>query len=137
MNVNSCAAGLVARLYAVLMVLPCLFVAADARADKYAYGQDFARVGQSWADGGPPLAAAVPNLDSGDNQGERFHQQLAALEDSEGPYSDALAEPLTSLGRYYRASGDLEQATRMYRRALHLVRVNDGLYSERQMPVLR
>ena len=137
MNVNSYAAGLVTRLHAALMALLCLIVAVDATADKYAYGEDFARVGQSWADAGPPLAAPVPKLDSGVDQGESFHQQLAALEDSEGPYSDALAEPLTSLGRYYRASGDLEQATRMYRRALHLVRVNDGLYSERQMPVLR
>ena len=137
MNVNSCAAGIVARRHPVLILLLCLLAAADARADKYAYGEDFARVGHSWADAGPPLAAAVLYSDPGVDQSDSFRQQLAALEDSEGPYSDALAEPLTSLGRYYRASGDLEQATRMYRRALHLVRVNDGLYSERQMPVLR
>ena len=59
------------------------------------------------------------------------------LEVQGGPYADALAEPLAGLGRYYRDRGELEQAQRLYRRALHVVRVNDGLYSERQLPILR
>ena len=33
--------------------------------------------------------------------------------------------------------GDIVGSRRLYERALHLVRVNDGLYSERQVPILR
>jgi hypothetical protein len=36
-----------------------------------------------------------------------------------------------------RRSGDIARAQEAYQRALHLVRVNEGLYSERQVPILR
>lgn len=137
MNVNSYAARVAPQCRSLLLLLWCLLLAVHVRAEKYPYGEDFARVGQSWADAGPVLATADIRGASDAEQGDKFRRQLGTLEDSQGPYSDALAEPLTSLGRYHRANGDLEEATRMYRRALHLVRVNDGLYSERQMPVLR
>lgn len=66
-----------------------------------------------------------------------FHQQMEAMEIESGPYADGLAEPLGSLGRYYRQQGEYEQALEAYRRALHIVRVNDGLYSDRQVPLVR
>jgi tetratricopeptide (TPR) repeat protein len=113
-----------------------LLAAPAVWAGKYAYGEAFVRVGQSWADGGPvqgqPQSAARATQGDGQYQG-----QVDALEEAGGPYADALAEPLTGLGRHYRQQGDLQQALRLYRRALHVVRVNDGLYSERQMPILR
>lgn len=99
------------------------------------YGEHFVRPGQHWSDGGP---AANPGQASAESQADsQQRQHLAALEEQGGPYADALAEPLTSLGRHYRLRGDLEQARRMYGRALHVVRVNDGLYSRRQLPILR
>ena len=62
---------------------------------------------------------------------------MQLLEQGHGPYADGLAEPLTSMGRYYRQQGDYEQAVAVYRRAMHIVRINDGLYSDRQIPLLR
>ena len=66
-----------------------------------------------------------------------YQQQVAELERQGGPYADALAETLAGLGRYHRSNGDLLEAQRLYRRALHVARVNDGLYSERQIPILQ
>jgi hypothetical protein len=67
----------------------------------------------------------------------RYREQLQAAELDAGPYADALAEPLTALARGHRQAGDYARALAAYRRALHIVRVNDGLYSERQIPLLR
>lgn len=74
---------------------------------------------------------------SGPASAQPFLAQLQALEQRHGPYADGLAEPLTSMGRYYRQQGDYEQAVALYRRAMHIVRINDGLYSDRQIPLLR
>ncbi|MEE8495813.1 MAG: tetratricopeptide repeat protein, partial [Xanthomonadales bacterium] len=43
----------------------------------------------------------------------------------------------SSLGHYYRDQGKYDEALSLYKRALHVVRVNDGLYSERQIPLVR
>jgi hypothetical protein len=40
------------------------------------------------------------------------------------------------LGQHHYRRGDLDQSIAVYRRALHLIRVNDGLSSPRQIPVL-
>jgi len=124
------------RAVAAVSVLGLSLVAAPVCAGKYAYGEQFVRVGQQWADGGPVPLRSTTGSDTAADNGE-YQRQVADLEHRDGPYSDALAEPLAGLGRHYRHTGDLEQALRMYRRALHVVRVNDGLYSERQMPILR
>lgn len=138
MNVNSCPKPGAKRRFpalpALLFALLSIF-GSNSEAGKHAYGEDFVRLGKSWTDAGPQYPAVS---DQGSPaQRNDFQLQLAAVEEQEGPYSDALAEPLASLGRYYRNSGDLEQATLLYRRALHVVRINDGLYSKRQIPVLQ
>ena len=119
-----------------LLVSLLISAASPAWAGKYAYGEQFVRVGQSWGDSGP-----LQNLTPGDSRSPQedgdYQRQVAALEEQGGPYADALAEPLAGLGRNYRLNGDMEEALRLYRRALHVVRVNDGLYSERQIPILR
>jgi len=100
------------------------------------YGQDYVRLGQSWADGSPPSIPA-PREEYSDADESAFLEQIQIQELSGGPYSDALAEPLSSLGRYYRDQGKYDEALDLYERAIHLVRVNDGLYSERQIPLVR
>ena len=115
-----------------------MLAAMPAWAGKHAYGETFVRVGQSWTDAGaiqPPGDAPAGAGGAGDDG--LYQRQVAELERREGPYSDSLAEPLAGLGRYYQHSGDMEQALRLYQRALHVVRVNEGLYSERQIPILR
>lgn len=127
----------VGRLVLCLAALVMTGSSPSTLAGKHAYGEKIVRVGQTWEDAIPARYQTAQN-DGSDLQDEGvFEEQVAVLEEREGPYSDALAEPLAGLGRHYWRKGDLEQAMRLYRRALHVVRVNDGLYSERQMPILR
>lgn len=101
------------------------------------YGEYFVRLGASWPDAGPipsrPESAATRSAE----EAEEYRRRLAELEQQAGPYADALAEPLADLALLARQNGDIAEAQRHYRRALHVVRVNEGLYSERQVPILR
>ena len=61
-------------------------------------------------------------------------QRLDELETQQGPYAPGLTEPLADLGRSLSRSGDIVGAARAYNRALHVLRVNEGLYSDNQLP---
>lgn len=126
-----------AQLLSGTLLLLLLLGSASTWAGKYAYGEKFVRVGRNWADAGPVAGSTARERPARAQGDAAYQQQLATLEVQGGPYNDALAEPLTGLGRYHRDQGDLDQAMRLYRRALHVVRINDGLYSERQLPILQ
>lgn len=64
-------------------------------------------------------------------------QAIAVLEQRDGPYAPALYEPRTLLGRLYRDNGDYRRAAQLYRDALHAIRVNAGLTSAQQLPLLQ
>jgi len=66
----------------------------------------------------------------------RYLESIEAAEDAGGAYSAQLAEPLVGLGRAYQAEDKHPQAMEFFRRALHLSRINEGLYSPNQLPVL-
>jgi len=66
-----------------------------------------------------------------------YEKQLDGAARSGGPYAAGLTDPLMGMAQYYVQQGKLEDALDTYRKALHLVRLNDGLYSERQIPILR
>ncbi len=108
-----------------------------------AYGEQYVRLGQVWADGRPggerQGAGGDQREAAGTPPAERaaYGQLIESLEVDEGPYAAALAEPLTGLARHFRDQGDFEQAERLYQRALHVVRVNDGLTHTRQLPLVR
>jgi tetratricopeptide (TPR) repeat protein len=98
------------------------------------YGQDYFRYEPSAHDSG---SVGVPRVMDGHSEADKevYIKQLEALRG--GPYSDLQAEPLSALGGYYLDLGHYAQSLEYYRRALHVVRVNDGLYSERQIPLVR
>ncbi len=100
------------------------------------YGQDYFRLGQSWEDGSP-RGMPEPRQRNGGVDESAYLEQIQVQELSGGPYSDGLAEPLSGLGHYFRNQGKYEKALDLFKRALHVVRVNDGLYSERQIPLVR
>ena len=100
------------------------------------YGENFVRLGESWPDAGPVLSL-LESTPVAAQDGASYRQQVSELEREGGPYANTLAEPLAGLGRLHRQNGDIAEAQRHYQRALHVVRVNDGLYSERQLPILR
>lgn len=118
----------------------CLFLAAVLSSpfvsgqSPVPYGQDYFRYEQGAHDG---WSAGAPRVKGEQNEADKdaYLKELEALRG--GPYSDLRAEPLSALGAYYLDSGRYSQALEYYQRALHVVRVNDGLYSERQIPLVR
>jgi len=100
------------------------------------YGQDYFRLGQSWEDGSPRSMPEPRQKYDGIDE-SAYLEQVQEQELLGGPYFDGLAEPLSGLGHYYRDQGKYEKALDLFKRALHVVRVNDGLYSERQIPLVR
>ncbi len=99
------------------------------------YGRYFVRVDRQWPDEAPVILS-MPRAD-GQLAVASQRERLLALEQEHGPYAEALAQPLMDLGRYLYEAGEPEQAEQLYRRALHVLRVNEGLYSENQLPLLR
>ena len=100
------------------------------------YGESFARQGHKWLDATPRVKLAQRELGSSSFDG-LYERQIAEFESQEGPYANTLAEPLLGLGRILASRGDYEQAVELYRRALHIQRLNEGLYSELQAPTVR
>jgi len=119
------------------LLLPVITLAAmQIHAGPAPYGKDFVRAGIRWSDAAPPaMVAAAPREDAGDTS--QYELQVKGYEGLEGPYSDLLAEPLAAMAELYRERGDWSSALDLYRRASHVVRINDGLYSQRQVPLLR
>ncbi len=66
-----------------------------------------------------------------------YENHVEQEEVSGGPYATGLSDPYVGLGYDYLKRGDSKGALEAYRRALHLVRINDGLNSQRQIPILR
>ncbi len=84
-------------------------------------------------DGGPlESSAAVPDP----ALLARMQERVSELQSEEGPYAAPLIEVLGDLGRLYQTADDHEQACDVLSRALHVARVTDGLYSERQLRIL-
>ena len=67
----------------------------------------------------------------------QYENELRDVEISGGPYATGLSDPYIGLGYHYLKRGNAENSLKAYRHALHLVRINDGLYSTRQVPILR
>ena len=148
-DVNSCTCRRVGPALAPWILLALLAPAVAPAANPTPYGESFVRAGQSWADGEPgqarpgpsaqvpetgrdhPVSAAVPA------DRAAYLRQVEAAELAAGPYASALAEPLEGLARYHRQQGDIAAAQRLYVRALHVVRINHGLASRLQVPMVR
>lgn len=67
---------------------------------------------------------------------ESFDQVLEDLEIEGGAWSVQIAEELASLGDLLQAQGDYERANEIYDRAVHINRVNNGLFSTSQVPLV-
>ncbi len=77
----------------------------------------------------PPLRSA-PEADA-------WEQRIKEGEYVDGPYGAALSETLQDAGNYFYSRGDYRNAIAYWRRSVHLTRVNEGLYTERQLPTLQ
>jgi hypothetical protein len=65
-----------------------------------------------------------------------LRERLVHLEEQFGPYGADLAEPSAELGVVFLTDGAFAEARRAFRRAMHVERINAGLYTPRQIPFL-
>jgi len=62
---------------------------------------------------------------------------IERLESQQGAYGQDLSQELLSLGLTYQRNNKHEEAITALKRALHLKRINDGLYSTTQIPIIK
>jgi len=70
-------------------------------------------------------------------QEQSFRKTIAGIESSQGAYGSALSEQLLSLGLALQSQGQHDEAVGLFKRGVHLARINDGLYSSQQIPLLQ
>ena len=66
-----------------------------------------------------------------------YLRSIDELEDREGAFAPGLSEQLLGLGLALQRNGDHEQAIKVFKRGVHLARINEGLYSRRQLSLLQ
>jgi len=66
-----------------------------------------------------------------------FRQALAGIESDQGAYAQALPEQLISLGQALQQQGRYKEAAVVFKRGVHLARVNNGLHSAEQIPFIK
>ncbi|WOJ93051.1 hypothetical protein R0135_14870 [Congregibacter variabilis] len=66
-----------------------------------------------------------------------YQRRIQDIEASGGAFAPGLTEDLLGLGLALQRNGDHEQAVKMFKRGIHLSRVNEGLYSRRQLALLQ
>ena len=97
------------------------------------------------ADTGPSLNTGVPDLIfQQQNEPELVAPNAASyqfyitdLESRHGPYASGLAEQLLGLGVAYQSQGLHSQAVDIFKRGVHISRINSGLYNADQIPLLQ
>ena len=125
------------RQLATATLLALLLANAVAAAPAATYGREFVRLDRYWPDEAPVALLPKPPRQGQAAAVAAQRERLLELEQEQGPYAAALAEPLMDMGRFLQEAGDAEQAGQLYQRALHVLRINEGLYSDNQMPLLR
>jgi hypothetical protein len=82
--------------------------------------------------------AAAPSAPTNPSQEERAYQEaIAEIESSEGAYAEGLSESLYSLALSLQSQGRHAEAIKLFRRGVHLTRINEGLYCAQQIPLLQ
>jgi hypothetical protein len=72
-----------------------------------------------------------------DERQRQIVEQIQEAQAADGPFSDALIGPLTALGLFYREGGDRVLAGGAIDQARQVVRVNYGLHSLEEVPLIR
>lgn len=68
---------------------------------------------------------------------QRQFELVQKIEEEEDAFSENLGEAYLAYGKLLAQAGRIDEARDMYARALHLVKVNNGVYAIEQRPVLR
>jgi hypothetical protein len=77
----------------------------------------------------------APELVAPAAAGYQFY--ITDLENRHGAYAPGLSEHLLGLGSVYQEQGLYQEAIKIFKRAVHLSRINNGLHSAEQIPILQ
>ncbi|MEM1111459.1 MAG: hypothetical protein AAGI11_06085 [Pseudomonadota bacterium] len=97
----------------------------------------------SVAAGSPTPAPAAPSASTlgpmlpGGATVDRVERSIQRLESDQGAYSPFLSEQLLSLAESLQRDGRHQDAIKAYKRGSHLARINGGLYTSEQIPLLQ
>ncbi len=69
--------------------------------------------------------------------GSRYREAITELESSQGAYAAPMSETLLGLGIALQSEDNHREAIRAFKRGIHLSRINDGLYTPGQIPMLQ
>lgn len=67
---------------------------------------------------------------------EDYRSAIARLEAEQGVWATGLAEQLSGLGETYQVRGQHRDAIEIFDRAIHISRINNGLYDLSQVPII-
>jgi len=67
----------------------------------------------------------------------KFYNAIDTLETEMGPFNPALSQTLNQLGEFLQKQGQHSEAIRIFRRAIHVDRVNQGLDTPEQIPAIK
>ncbi|WP_439133985.1 hypothetical protein [Pseudomaricurvus sp.] len=84
----------------------------------------------------PSLLENSPKLLYSEDQETSYLDAIAEIENTYGPYDRNLSQHLMGLGVNYQNRGRHVEAVDIFRRAMHVSRISDGLYSLSQIPML-
>lgn len=85
----------------------------------------------------PALSDTAPETDTATSSLRDYEARIAAIETHRGAYAADLSESLLGLGMALQAQGRHTEAIGLFKRGVHLARVNDGLYCTQQIPLLQ
>lgn len=66
-----------------------------------------------------------------------YNRAIKEAESLEGAYGRSLSEPMLGLAQTLQSQGRHEEAIKIFKRGVHLTRINEGLYCEQQIPLLQ
>ncbi len=66
-----------------------------------------------------------------------YVEQIEVQESRGGAYESDMVQTLQALGLAYKSRGDYPAAIDAFKRAMHLTRINNGLFAPEQVPLLR
>ncbi len=116
------------------LALPVSFAEAHFPA---VFGRDYALPESPAAPASPgPGGERKPLARLDEDALDAHRRALERAELADGPFAPRLSEPLTALALLYRDAGRYREAEALYRRALHVERVNGGLLGGGQLPLV-
>lgn len=123
----------------IAMVWITLVLAAAAPAQAHfpgVFGRDYERLEEPGTTLPEPGEARRPLARMDPDEVARYRQLLEQEGEGYGPYAPQLSEPLSTLALLYRQAGRYAEAEALYRRALHIERINDGLQGRGQLALV-